>query len=189
MQESSYWQSPGRNDSRQQSLIYWLSLRWKVNTVYTVKALEAMGLNETSERKWQMLWQVLPRQSMKRLYGCQNFIRRVQRTPPIDDFTRSERSKLHPNIYTQHLLKRSTRRFDFQTPGWHRRGIPLLEICWNQQSCIQPVVKLQWFNLCGWKRLQSSTRRLYLGQGSGLETAASNQRIQTNISIKQDHTV
>lgn len=76
----------------------------------------------------------------------------------------------------------------FKAPGWVSRQFSHCG-CALCKSHTEPMVKLQWFNLCGRTRLQSFSRLLYLGLGFGLKTTASNHKIQTNISIKHDHTV
>lgn len=80
--------------------------------------------------------------------------------------------------------------FDFQSTWLSYRRIPLRKYAESSRTHIQPVVKLQWLNLCGWKRLQSFSLRptAISGFGFAFKTTASNQKIQS-ISIKQDHTV
>lgn len=105
--------------------------------------------------------------------------------------------------YTENFLRRpnlsvgSDQRSDdrehramiFRAPGWVSRQLFHCGCALYCKRHTEPMVKLQWFNLCGRTRLQSFSRLLYLGLGSGLKTTASNHKIQTNISIKQDHTV
>lgn len=79
----------------------------------------------------------------------------------------------------------------FKAPGWISRQFFHCGCALNCKSHSEPMVKLQWFNLCGRTRLQSFSLEpaTISGLGSGLKTTASNHKIQTNISIKQDHTV
>lgn len=79
----------------------------------------------------------------------------------------------------------------FKAPGWISRQVFHCGCALNCKSHSEPMVKLQWFNLCGRTRLQSFSLEpaTISGLGSGLKTTASNHKIQTNISIKQDHTV
>lgn len=87
-------------------------------------------------------------------------------------------------------VKTKTGTLIFKAPGLVTGGFLHWKYAESSRTHIQPVVKLQWLNLCGWKRLQSFSLRptAISGFGFAFKTTTSNQKIQS-ISIKQDHTV
>lgn len=121
--------------------------------------------------------------------GYEDFITLFLKEHWIDDFMHSQRSKLHLDIYKQ-FIWRGKQSFDFQSTWLSYKGI-IIKYAENSNSRLQPVVILQWLNLCGRTRLQSCRLKptTISGLGSGLKTTVSNHKMQTNISIKQDHTV
>lgn len=131
----------------------------------------------------------------QRLWVYEDVLTLVQRAHWIDDFMCSQWSKLHPDIYKPLLRRGRTELWFFKAPGWVTRGFLHWKYAENSKSHIQPV----WSNfndsICVGGQdysplaLKALNLLLYLGWVSGLKTSTSNHKIQTNIGIKQDHTV
>lgn len=159
------------------------------NTINSGIVLEAR-LRQLTQDTWKdKCYFKIEHQEVVRLWSYEDFITLVNSAKQIKNFMCKQWSKVYLDIY-KHIPGRWKHSFDFQSTWLSNRGIPPLKYDENSKSHTQPIVKLQWLNLCGRTGLQSS--RLLPTNISGLcfafRTTASNHKVQTTISIEEDRT-
>lgn len=148
---TTYGLADSQHDWQQQSVFHLLSLKWEINTVYTVELSlkpDCIGNSKCCGRFCQGR-----SPEVMSLWRRHNTCSESTLNRWLHVFPMIKAASWHLQATSQ---KGENRALVFQSTWLSNKGIPPLKICWKQQKpYTASVVELQWLNLCGWTRLQS----------------------------------